>query len=65
MRRLGNLEIVRSQTDDFTRSQGKVVMEAFLSDGTMPPKWVQTASKVFTATDDNQSIYEKNKGLDY
>lgn len=140
----GNLEIVRSQTGDFTRSQGKVVMEAFLkaeggenicalyahnddmavgaiqaikeagltpgedikivaidavpdahlaiangemnatieltpnmagpaldaleaflADGTMPPKWIQTESKLFTAADDNQSIYEMKKGLGY
>lgn len=139
-----NLEIVRSQTGDFTRSQGKVVMEAFLkaeggenicalyahnddmavgaiqaikeagltpgedikivaidavpdahlaiangemnatieltpnmagpaldaleaflADGTMPPKWIQTESKLFTAADDNQSIYEMKKGLGY
>lgn len=139
-----NLEIVRSQTGDFTRSQGKVVMEsflkaeggenicalyahnddmavgaiqaikeagltpgvdikivaidavpdahlaiangemnatieltpnmagpaldaleAFLADGTMPPKWIQTESKLFTSADDNQSIYEMKKGLGY
>ncbi len=139
-----NLEIVRSQTGDFTRSQGKVVMEsflkaegggnicalyahnddmavgaiqaikeaglkpgddikivaidavpdahlaiaqgemnatieltpnmagpaldaleAFLADGTVPPKWIQTESKLFTASDDNQAIYEMKKDLGY
>ncbi|MFZ3582884.1 substrate-binding domain-containing protein [Loktanella sp. DJP18] len=139
-----NLEIVRSQTGDFTRSQGKVVMESFLkaeggenicalyahnddmavgaiqaikeaglkpgedikivaidavpdahlaiangemnatieltpnmagpaldalaaylTDGTMPPKWIQTESRLYTAADDNQAIYEEKKGLGY
>ncbi|MFZ7093833.1 galactofuranose ABC transporter, galactofuranose-binding protein YtfQ [Primorskyibacter sp. 2E233] len=139
-----NLEIVRSQTGDFTRSQGKVVMESFLkaegsgnicalyahnddmavgaiqaikeagltpgqdikivaidavpdahlaiangemnatieltpnmagpaldaleaylADGAMPPKWIQTESKLFTAKDDNQAIYEMKKDLGY
>lgn len=139
-----NLEIVRSQTGDFTRSQGKVVMESFLkaeggenicalyahnddmavgaiqaikeaglnpgddikvvaidavpdahlaiangemnatieltpnmagpaldaleaylADGTMPPKWIQTESRLFTADDDNRAIYEQKKDLGY
>ena len=139
-----NLEIVRSQTGDFTRSQGKVVMESFLkaeggenicalyahnddmavgaiqaikeaglnpgedikivaidgvpdahlaiangemnatieltpnmagpaldalvafkTDGTVPPKWIQTESRLYTAADDNQAIYEMKKGLGY
>lgn len=139
-----NLEIVRSQTGDFTRSQGKVVMEsflkaeggenicalyahnddmavgaiqaireaglnpgvdikivaidavpdahlaiangemnatieltpnmagpaldaleAFLADGTVPPKWIQTESRLYTAADDNQAIYEVKKNLGY
>ncbi|SHF63078.1 monosaccharide ABC transporter substrate-binding protein, CUT2 family [Loktanella atrilutea] len=139
-----NLEIVRSQTGDFTRSQGKVVMESFLkaeggenicalyahnddmavgaiqaikeaglkpgedikivaidgvpdahlaiangemnatieltpdmagpaldalaaykADGTMPPKWIQTESRLYTAADDNQAVYETKKGLGY
>ncbi len=139
-----NLEIVRSQTGDFTRSQGKVVMESFLkaeggenicalyahnddmavgaiqaikeaglnpgddikivaidgvpdahlaiangemnatieltpnmagpaldalmaykTDGTVPPKWIQTESRLYTAADDNQAIYEEKKGLGY
>ncbi|MCV6823969.1 MULTISPECIES: galactofuranose ABC transporter, galactofuranose-binding protein YtfQ [Halocynthiibacter] len=139
-----NLKIVRSQTGDFTRSQGKVVMESFLkaeggenicalyahnddmavgaiqaikeaglkpgedilvvaidavpdahlaiangemnatieltpnmagpaydalekylADGTMPPKWIQTESRLFTASDDNNAIYEEKKQLGY
>ena len=139
-----NLEIVRSQTGDFTRSQGKVVMESFLKAeggenicalyahnddmavgaiqavreaglkpgvdikivaidavpdahlalangemnatieltpnmagpaldalasymafGTVPPKWIQTESRLYTASDDNQAIYEVKKGLGY
>ncbi|MEM5584586.1 galactofuranose ABC transporter, galactofuranose-binding protein YtfQ [Roseibium sp. AS2] len=139
-----NLTIVRSQTGDFTRSQGKVVMESFLkavgganicalyahnddmavgaiqaikeaglkpgedikvvsidsvpdihlamangeanatieltpnmagpaldalevylSDGTTPPKWIQTESKLYTLKDDNMAIYEMKKDLGY
>ncbi|MGH1331799.1 MAG: galactofuranose ABC transporter, galactofuranose-binding protein YtfQ [Paracoccaceae bacterium] len=139
-----NLKIVRSQTGDFTRSQGKVVMESFLKaeggenicalyahnddmavgaiqaikeaglkpgqdikivaidavpdahlaiangemnatieltpnmagpaldalaaymdNNKMPPKWIQTESRLFTSADDNQAIYEVKKGLGY
>ncbi|WP_425101152.1 galactofuranose ABC transporter, galactofuranose-binding protein YtfQ [Tropicibacter sp. S64] len=139
-----NLQIVRSQTGDFTRSQGKVVMESFLkaeggenicalyahnddmavgaiqaikeaglkpgedikivaidavpdahlaiangemnatieltpnmagpaldaleaylASGTEPAKWIQTESKLFTAADDNQAIYDMKKDLGY
>lgn len=139
-----NLKIIRSQTGDFTRSQGKVVMESFLKaeggsnicalyahnddmavgaiqaikeaglkpgqdikivsidsvpdihlamaageanatieltpnmagpaldaldkyleDGTMPPKWIQTESRLYTLADDNQAIYEAKKDLGY
>ncbi|WP_068116543.1 galactofuranose ABC transporter, galactofuranose-binding protein YtfQ [Tropicimonas marinistellae] len=139
-----NIEIVRSQTGDFTRAQGKVVMESFLkaegaenicalyahnddmavgaiqaikeagatpgtdikivsidsvpdihlamlageanatveltpnmagpafdvleaywADGTMPPKWIQTESKLYTLEDDNQAIYDNKKSLGY
>ena len=139
-----NLKIVRSQTGDFTRSQGKVVMESFLkaeggenicalyahnddmavgaiqaikeaglkpgedikivaidavpdahlaiaqggmnatieltpnmagpaldaleayfADGTTPPKWIQTESKLYTAGDDNMAVYEMKKDLGY
>ena len=40
-------------------------LEAFLADGTMPPKWIQTESKLFTAADDNQAIYEQKKDPGY
>ncbi len=140
-----NIEIVRSQTGDFTRSQGKEVMESFLQaenggadicalyahnddmavgaiqaikeaglkpgddilvvaidavpdyfqamaagevnatveltpnmagpafdaleaywkDGTMPPKFIQTESKLYTQADDPQGEYERRKGLGY
>lgn len=139
-----NLEIVRSQTGDFTRSQGKVVMESFLKAeggenicalyahnddmavgaiqavreaglkpgvdikivaidavpdahlalangemnatieltpnmagpaldalasymafGTVPAKWIQTESRLYTSADDNQAVYEIKKGLGY
>ncbi|TNB48763.1 ABC transporter substrate-binding protein [Martelella lutilitoris] len=140
-----NIEIVRSQTGDFTRSQGKEVMESFLqaenggadicalyahnddmavgaiqaikeaglkpgsdilvvaidavpdyfqamaagevnatveltpnmagpafdaleaywADGTMPPKFIQTESKLYTQADDPQGEYERRKGLGY
>ena len=140
-----NLEIVRSQTADFTRARGKEVMESFLqaegggadicalyahnddmavgaiqaikeaglkpgedilvvsidavpdifkamadgeanatveltpnmagpafdalaaywADGTMPPKFIQTESKLFTQADDPAGEYERRKGLGY
>ncbi|AJY45216.1 galactofuranose ABC transporter, galactofuranose-binding protein YtfQ [Martelella endophytica] len=140
-----NIEIVRSQTGDFTRSQGKEVMESFLQaenggadicalyahnddmavgaiqaikeaglkpgsdilvvaidgvpdffqamaagetnatveltpnmagpafdalaaywkDGTMPPKFIQTESKLYTQADDPKGEYERRKGLGY
>lgn len=139
-----NIKITRSQTGDFTRAQGKVVMESFLKseggknicalyahnddmavgaiqaikeaglkpgqdirvvsidsvpdihlamqageanatveltpnmagpafdalaaywkDGTEPPKWIQTESKLFTAKDDNKAIYDAKKDLGY
>nr|WP_272213744.1 galactofuranose ABC transporter, galactofuranose-binding protein YtfQ [Marinicella sp. W31]MDC2879696.1 ABC transporter substrate-binding protein [Marinicella sp. W31] len=141
----GNLEIVRSQTGDFTRSQGKEVMESFLqaenggadicalyahnddmavgaiqaikeaglkpgddilivaidavpdyfqamaageanatveltpnmagpafdaleaywADGTIPPKFIQTESALYTQADDPQGEFERRKGLGY
>nr|WP_111298561.1 galactofuranose ABC transporter, galactofuranose-binding protein YtfQ [Paracoccus saliphilus] len=140
-----NLEIVRSQTGDFTRAQGKEVMESFLqaenggkdicalyahnddmavgaiqaikeaglkpgedilvvsidavpdifqamaageanatveltpnmagpafdalaaywADGTEPPKFIQTESKLYTAADDPQGEYDRRKDLGY
>lgn len=41
------------------------VLEAFLADGSIPEKWIQTESRLFTAADDNQAIYEMKKGLGY
>lgn len=41
------------------------VLEAYLSDGTEPEKWIQTESKLFTAEDDPQAVYESKKDLGY
>ncbi|TMV90631.1 ABC transporter substrate-binding protein [Thioclava sp. BHET1] len=140
-----NIKIIRSQTGDFTRSQGKIVMESFLKaenggkdicalyahnddmalgaiqaikeaglkpgedikivsvdsvpdmhlaiahgqsnatveltpdmagpafdaleaywkDGTMPPKWIQTKSTLYTQDSDNMAAYERKKDLGY
>ena len=40
-------------------------LEKYKADGTEPPKWIQTESKLFTAADDNQAIYEQKKDLGY
>jgi hypothetical protein len=40
-------------------------LEAYLNSGTTPPKWIQTESRLYTAADDNQAIYETKKGLGY
>ncbi|MBO0344215.1 galactofuranose ABC transporter, galactofuranose-binding protein YtfQ [Roseibium limicola] len=40
-------------------------LEAYLADGTVPPKWIQTESKLYTLKDDNQAIYELKKDLGY
>ena len=40
-------------------------LEAYLADGTVPPKWIQTESKLFISADDNAAIYEEKKGLGY
>lgn len=40
-------------------------LDKFLADGTVPPKWIQTESKLFTSADDNAAIYEMKKGLGY
>ncbi|KFE35454.1 galactofuranose ABC transporter, galactofuranose-binding protein YtfQ [Thioclava atlantica] len=140
-----NLKIIRSQTGDFTRAQGKIVMESFLKaedggkdicalyahnddmalgaiqaikeaglkpgkdikivsidsvpdmhlaiahgesnatveltpdmagpafkalkaywkDGTMPPKWIQTKSTLYTQDSDNMAAYDRKKDLGY
>ena len=39
--------------------------EAFKKDGTMPPKWIQTESKLYTQADDPKAVYEAKKGLGY
>lgn len=40
-------------------------LDAYLADGTLPPKWIQTESKLFTEADDNAAIYEMKKSLGY
>lgn len=41
------------------------VLEAYLKDGTVPAKWIQTESRLYTAEDDNKAIYENKKNLGY
>ncbi|MPZ09019.1 MAG: substrate-binding domain-containing protein [Kiloniellaceae bacterium] len=41
------------------------VLEAFFKDGILPPKWIQTESKLFTQNDDPLKIYEEKKNLGY
>ena len=38
---------------------------AYKTKGTVPPKWVQTESKLFTAADNPQAVYDSKKGLGY
>jgi galactofuranose transport system substrate-binding protein len=38
---------------------------AYKDKGTVPPKWIQTESKLYTPTDDPQKIYDSKKGLGY
>jgi ABC-type sugar transport system substrate-binding protein len=38
---------------------------AFKTKGTVPPKWIQTESKLYTAADDPQKIYDSKKDLGY
>ena len=40
-------------------------LEAFKKDGTLPPKWIQTESKLYTQADDPKKVYEEKKGLGY
>ncbi len=40
-------------------------LDAFLKDGTLPPKWIQTESRLYTQEDDAKAIYEAKKGLGY
>src|SRR5204862_439601 len=43
--------------------QGTVA--AFKEKGTVPPKWIQTESRLLTATDNPQKEYDSKKGLGY
>jgi simple sugar transport system substrate-binding protein len=38
---------------------------AYKDKGTVPPKWIQTESKLYTSADDPGKIYESKKGLGY
>ena len=38
---------------------------AYKDKGTVPPKWIQTESKLYTAADNPQKIYDSKKGLGY
>jgi len=38
---------------------------AYKGKGTVPPKWIQTESKLYTASDNPQAIYDSKKGLGY
>src|SRR5690606_16408403 len=40
-------------------------IEAFKEKGTVPPKWIQTESKLYTQADDPKAVYEAKKGLGY
>ncbi|SON53752.1 ABC transporter periplasmic-binding protein YtfQ precursor [Hartmannibacter diazotrophicus] len=40
-------------------------LEKFKADGTVPPKWIQTESKLYTQADDPMKVYEEKKGLGY
>lgn len=38
---------------------------AYKKNGTVPPKWIQTESKLYTAADNPQAVYESKKDLGY
>ncbi|MGO9484635.1 MAG: galactofuranose ABC transporter, galactofuranose-binding protein YtfQ [Rhodomicrobium sp.] len=38
---------------------------AYKEKGTVPPKWIQTESKLYTAADDPRAVYESRKELGY
>ena len=40
-------------------------LDAYLKDGTEPAKWIQTESKLYTASDDPKAVYESKKDLGY
>ena len=40
-------------------------LAAYMKDGTMPPKFIQTESKLYTMKDDPKAVYEQKKDLGY
>ncbi len=40
-------------------------LDAYMKDGTVPPKFIQTESKLYTQADDPQAVYEAKKNLGY
>ena len=40
-------------------------LEAYWKNGTVPPKFIQTESRLFTQADDPAGEYERRKGLGY
>jgi ABC-type sugar transport system substrate-binding protein len=40
-------------------------LQAYKDKGTVPPKWIQTESKLYTAADNPQGAYDSKKGLGY
>lgn len=40
-------------------------VSAFKAKGTVPPKWIQTESKLYTAADNPQAVYDSKKDLGY
>ena len=40
-------------------------LEAYRKDGKVPPKWIQTESKLYTQADHPMKVYEAKKGLGY
>ena len=40
-------------------------LEKFKADGTVPPKWIQTESKLYTQADDPKKVMEEKKGMGY
>ncbi len=41
------------------------VLDAYLKNGTIPPKFILTSSRVYTASDNPQAEYDARKGLGY
>ncbi|MEE2951755.1 MAG: galactofuranose ABC transporter, galactofuranose-binding protein YtfQ [Pseudomonadota bacterium] len=40
-------------------------LEKYKADGTEPPKWIQTESKLYTQADDPMKVYDEKKNLGY